>query len=537
MFTQLESEFGRSFACQDAARLRNAWPLGIDRLLQIWQADSDQRLMDLFTFHFSDVGSTLEQKFLGTRALGTASPENLEAMLSTQFNDFAYGLRRQIFFPLLGEGIFTQDGQDWKHSRELLRPQFSLQQYRDLDTFEEHVDNLIACIPNDKPIDLQPLFFRFTLDTTTAFLFGKSTYSLKTGLSQQSLKFAENFDTAQDYVVKRFRLLDFYWLIGGRKFREACSFVHSYVEAMIRERYHVSSGQDERYVFFDAVASDVKKQNELRDQLINVLLAGRDTTACLLSWSFRMLVQHPEVLNKIRKEIDSVAAANGKFQRDDIKRMTYLADFLKEGLRMNAYTEHLRMEDEQYPELFMVPTTIRLVLMLPLELLVLRLFPPVPVNNRTALRTTTLPTGGGPDRSSPVLVRKGENVAYCVYVMHRRKDLYGDDAEDFRPERWENKDMPLYRNKTTAAWGFLPFNGGPRVCLGQDFALTEASYAIVRILQRFPEIRAAPFEMSQKQSWLGYSSHRSQGIEKISKERQRMTLVMSATDGCPVICG
>lgn len=119
--------------------------------------------------------------------------------------------------------------------------------------------------------------------------------------------------------------------------------------------------------------------------------------------------------------------------------------------------------------------------------------------------------------------------------MHRRKDLYGEDAEDFRPERWDDKDLPLYRNKTTAAWGFLPFNGGPRVCLGQDFALIEASYAIVRILQRFPVITAAPFERPQKQPWLGFSSHQSQPVEKMSKERQRMTLVMSASDGCPVI--
>ena len=53
--------------------------------------------------------------------------------------------------------------------------------------------------------------------------------------------------------------------------------------------------------------------------------------------------------------------------------------------------------------------------------------------------------------------------------MHRRKDLYGDDAERFRPERWEDKDLPLYRDEINAAWGFLPFNGGPRVCLGRKY--------------------------------------------------------------------
>lgn len=88
------------------------------------------------------------------------------------------------------------------------------------------------------------------------------------------------------------------------------------------------------------------------------------------------------------------------------------------------------------------------------------------MNTRTAQRTTVLPTGGGPDGSSPVIIRKGENVAFCVYAMHRRKDLYGEDAEQFRPERWE-ENLPLFQDDITAAWGYLPFNGGPRVCLGR----------------------------------------------------------------------
>ncbi|MCJ1243115.1 hypothetical protein MMC30_000312 [Trapelia coarctata] len=475
--------------------------------------------MDLFLFHFRDVGWTLEQEFLGTRAFGTIDPENLEAMLSTRSNgllaisppqsrkfetliqalDFGFGLRRSVFFPLLGDGIFTQDGAAWERSRKLLRPQFARQQYRDLRIFREYVDNLIACIPrNGKLIDLQPLFFQLTLDTTTAFLFGESVHSLKAEHSSHGAKFADDFDIAQNIVVQRFRLLDLYWFIGGRKFRDACSSVHSFVDEIIQRRYkypEMNQRQEERYVFFDAVAQDAKNKKELRDQLLNVLLAGRDTTACLLSWTFILLLRHPEVLDKLRKEIHSVAGNNTDLQREDLKRMPYLANVLKETLR---------------------------------------LFPSVPVNTRTAHQTTILPTGGGPNRSSPVLVRRGENVAYCVYALHRRTDLYGEDAEDFRPERWDEKDLPLYRDKTTAAWGYLPFNGGPRVCLGQDFGLTEASYTVVRILQAFPALKAAPFERQQSQDWIGYSSHQAQGIKKVSRERQKMTLVISAGDGCPV---
>lgn len=82
------------------------------------------------------------------------------------------------------------------------------------------------------------------------------------------------------------------------------------------------------------------------------------------------------------------------------------------------------------------------------------------------MERTTLPTGGGPEGTSPIMAKKGESVGYCVYVMHRRKDLYGSDADVFRPERWDpNEDNEV--SLKNIGWGYLPFNGGPRVCLGR----------------------------------------------------------------------
>jgi hypothetical protein len=97
---------------------------------------------------------------------------------------------------------------------------------------------------------------------------------------------------------------------------------------------------------------------------------------------------------------------------------------------------------------------------------VLRLYPSVPINSRAAVVRTTLPTGGGPDGTAPIMVDEGESVGYSVYVMHRRKDLYGSDADEFRPERWD----PTEKNEVSLkniGWGYLPFNGGPRICLGR----------------------------------------------------------------------
>lgn len=101
-------------------------------------------------------------------------------------------------------------------------------------------------------------------------------------------------------------------------------------------------------------------------------------------------------------------------------------------------------------------------------LLVLRLYPSVPVNSRSALKTTGLPVGGGPDGKSPILIKKGLTVGYSPYVMHRQKKLYGSDANLFRPERWDPNEENEVSLKNIG-WGYLPFNGGPRICLGRKF--------------------------------------------------------------------
>ena len=199
------------------------------------------------------------------------------------------------------------------------------------------MDNLIACLPGTgEQVDMQSLFFRFTLDTTSTFLFGESTYTLREGQSVHGLEFAKSFDTAQDYVVKRFRLLDLYWLIGGPKFRQACSMGHQFIDEIIKRRQRKELYLNDRsgsYVFFDAVAKDSANEEALRGQLLNILLAGRDTTACLLSWTFHLLARHPQVLLRLREEIGGMenVRVGPNISRDDIKCMPYLANVLKES--------------------------------------------------------------------------------------------------------------------------------------------------------------------------------------------------------------
>jgi hypothetical protein len=132
------------------------------------------------------------------------------------FSDFGMGPRRAITFPMFGDGIFTQEGPDWKHSRDILRPQLQHKQYESLGVLRTAVDDLIQRIQEGSGlVDLQPLFFRLTLDTTTAFLFGESVRSLITPEAVGERTFATAFNTAQRWVTNRFRLLDLYWLVGN----------------------------------------------------------------------------------------------------------------------------------------------------------------------------------------------------------------------------------------------------------------------------------------------------------------------------------
>lgn len=139
-------------------------------------------------------------------------------------------------------------------------------------------------------IDLQPLFFQFTLETTSFLLFGRSLGVLSgeagcSGITASS--FAIAFDEAQDYLARRGRLGGLYWLIDGSHFRKQCKIVHDYIDAAVA--FALTSRADDKekpaYTLLDGLLQETTDSRVLREQCLNVLLAGRDTTACLLSWT------------------------------------------------------------------------------------------------------------------------------------------------------------------------------------------------------------------------------------------------------------
>ena len=216
-----------------------------------------------------------------------------------------------------------------------------------------------------------------------------------------------------------------------------------------------------RVVFLHELAQQLDDKTELRDQLLSVFIAGPESTAIVSSHVFFLLSRHPAVWRRLRKEVVLLDGREPTFEQ--LKSMNYLRWAINES--------EISYSIESASGMIRTLTT----------LLALRLFPLVPKNARQALKDTILPSGGGPSSTCPVFMPKGALVTTNSYVMHRSKHLYGEDAENFQPERWEAQRQ---------GWHYLPFGGGPRICAGQELALTEMNYTTMRLMQRYERIES-----------------------------------------------
>ena len=163
-------------------------------------------------------------------------------------------------------------------------------QYQDLTVFQEHVDNLIKTLNlSNGTVDMQPLFFRYTLDTTTALIFGQSVNSL---VNEGQDSFSVDFSEAADITAYRGRLGDLYWAYTPARFSQACKSIKIYVDGYVQNALKSldlskESSQDssDQFLFIKELQKELRDPILVRDQLVNCLLAGRDTTACLMSWT------------------------------------------------------------------------------------------------------------------------------------------------------------------------------------------------------------------------------------------------------------
>ncbi|KAI4724570.1 cytochrome P450 [Aureobasidium sp. EXF-10728] len=448
--------FKSSHECLDPPALpQRERIIGLDLLKAGAAAVKAKNSLECAVRRIESTANTFSNTIVGLNIITTIDPANIQCILAQKFTDYDLGGRIYAWGPLVGKGVFTSDGPEWAHRRAIIRPNFTKQQVASLEMFERHFGHLLTLLPRDgSTVDLQKLFFSMTLDSATEFLFGQSVGAQGAGHGSEADQFQRAFDFAQHQMPDRNRLGVMNLFVPNAKFKAACKVVHTwadrYVQQWLRnrasEKIRKSPDDNSKYVCLEQIADQVQDPRQLRDEMLNVLLAGRDTTAGLLSNAFHVLSRHPEVWKRLRAEVDTLEGRLPTYE--DLKGLRYLKCVLSE---------------------------------------VLRLYPPVPTNARCAKVDTVLPTGGGPTRTSPVFVPKGSIVVYSIYALHRRHDTFGPTAKEFIPERWstDSPDGPL-----RPGWGYIPFSGGPRICVGQQYALTEASYTIVRMCQNFTELQS-----------------------------------------------
>ncbi|KAI5838380.1 cytochrome P450 [Morchella snyderi] len=426
----------------------NPYPFlfGMDVILDAMRMAWKNQNFELWRRRFDGSGHTVEMELFGQRIIITEDPENIKAILASQFSDYGKGkdFHRQ-WLPFLGNSIFTTDGSEWHSSRQLIRPQFIKDRISDLETFERNITHMMTLIPHDgSAVDIKDLFYRYTLDIATEFLLGNTVNSLGSPRAEFAVAFAD----LQKFMNDISRVGPAENLFPRGKFNKNLAILNAFVEPYVEQTlqlkpFELKDKTEKNYNFLHALAEFTRDKRMLRDQLVAVLLAARDTTAATLSWTFHELSKKPEVVQKLREEILSSVGPDNNPTYSDLKNMKYLSAIINE---------------------------------------ILRLYPAVPFNVRTSLKDTYLPRGAGVDGNEPVGVPKDTPIAYSTLTMQRREDIFGPSVNEFDPDRW-SKWVPK-------SWQYIPFNGGPRICIGQQFALTEMGYTIVRLFQEFEAIES-----------------------------------------------
>ncbi|CAA7270247.1 unnamed protein product [Cyclocybe aegerita] len=335
--------------------------------------------------------------------------------------------------PLLGSGVFAADGELWKTESAIST------------TSNDAINQLKVRFREGYAVDIQDITAQFTLDSATEFLFGNGVCSLANGTP-----YPPNSPPAQTTTSSGSSLLD-----AATRFAQA--FSEAQTITVNRARFGPFWPLTE--FWHDKIAVPMKIVHRMIDPIV------AEATASTLTFVIYMLAEYPEVLLRLREEILNKVGSSRRPTYEDIRNMKCLRAVLNETLR---------------------------------------LYPVVPFNGPMSKDATTWPPIK--PRDKPFYIPANTRLGYTVLGMHRRKDLWGPDGQlsDFRiifdklvdtlshvalefdPDRF--LDDRLQRYLTPNPFIFLPFNAGPRICLGQQFAYNEASFFLVRLLQNFSSI-------------------------------------------------
>ncbi|ESQ29662.1 hypothetical protein EUTSA_v10023422mg [Eutrema salsugineum] len=392
--------------------------------------------------------------FSGMDMLFTADPRNIQHILNSNFGNYPKGPEFKKIFDVLGDGILSVDLELWEELRKSNHAIFHHQDFLNLSVSSNTrklKEGLVPFFDNaareNLTIDLQDVFKRFMFDTSSILMTGYDPMPLS--IDMPDVEFGEAPETGEEAIYYRhfkpvtlWRLQNWIGIGLERKMRTSLASVNRMFAKIIssKRREEISRGKSEPssmdaltyYMNLDTTKYKLLKPSNdkfIRDVAFSLLLAGRDTTSAALTWFFWLLSEHPQVMTKIRHEI------NTKFDPTDLEKLVYLHAALSEAMR---------------------------------------LYPPLPFNHKSPAKSDVLPSGHK--------VKADSKIVICIYALGRMRSVWGDDALDFKPERWITDNGGLRHEPT---YKYMAFNSGPRLCLGKHLALLQMKIVALEIIKNY----------------------------------------------------
>ncbi|WOG98357.1 hypothetical protein DCAR_0417698 [Daucus carota subsp. sativus] len=414
-------------------------------------------------------------------------------------NAFSYdkGVLADILEPIMGKGLIPADISTWKQRRRVIAPGFhTLYLETMVKVFTSCSERTILKLENlleersltgqeTVELDLEAEFSNLALDIIGLGVFNYDFGSVTKESPVIQAVYGTLFEAEHrsTFYIPYWKVPLAQWVVPRqRKFQKDLKVINDCLDGLIknaketREETDVEKLQQRDYVnlkdasllrfLVDMRGADVDDR-QLRDDLMTMLIAGHETTAAVLTWAVFLLAQHPAKMKKAQAEIDSVLSQE-KITFESVKKLEYLRLIVVE---------------------------------------VLRLYPQPPLLIRRSLTSDQLPGGYNGDKNGYNLPA-GTDVFISVYNLHR-SPYFWDKPDEFEPERflvqkqseidgWAGFDPSkspgaLYPNEIISDFAFLPFGGGPRKCVGDQFALMESTVALAMLLQKFDvELRGSP---------------------------------------------
>ncbi len=377
-----------------------------------------------------EYGDIFQMNLLGTPIYTLTHPDHIEYVLRTHHRNFTKDFFTHQVSRLLGQGLLTNEGESWRLQRQLAQPAFQVNQLQKYGSLMVNAaQRMLDTWRDGDTFDVHPQMMRLTLDVVSRALFSSE-------VADDSATVGAALEEAMKHLTHPLSYTRFGpWLPtpGLWRFHRAIRQLDEVVYRMIRQRRAMSERPDDFLTRLLTLRDENGKEmtdRQVRDEIMTLFLAGHETTALAMSYCFYLLARNPDVESTLAAEVNEVLAGRAA-TADDVPRLRYTEWVIKETMR---------------------------------------LYPPAWGIGREPIADCKI---GG------YHVPKGTQIQLVQFVAHRDSRWF-DDPESFRPERWDND---LARRIPRCA--YFPFGDGPRICIGNHFAMMETVLILATVMQRF----------------------------------------------------